>query len=139
MAGLSASLLTPEVPQRSGNPQSVTRILIVEDELLIALDVEWTLQAAGYDVVGTATREDEAVEMALDTRPDLMVVDLRLAGGGCGRRAAERVRAVLDVTLIFASGNLDPATRIRLQALDPVAMLSKPYDGADIVRAISAA
>jgi DNA-binding NarL/FixJ family response regulator len=117
----------------------VSRVLIVEDELLIALDAELTLRAAGYDVVGTAAREDEAVAMALDARPDLMVVDLRLAGGGCGRRAAERVRAVLDVALVFASGNLDPATRTQLQALDPVVMLSKPYDGADLVRAIAAA
>ncbi|WP_158259358.1 response regulator [Hasllibacter halocynthiae] len=117
----------------------IDRVLIVEDELLIALDVELTLQAAGYEVVGTAAREDEAVAMALEARPDLMVVDLRLADGGSGRRVAERVRAEIDVALVFASGNLDPAMRASLLPLDPLATLSKPYDATELLRVIAAA
>lgn len=88
------------------------RILIVEDEFLVALDAELALQDAGHDVVGTAKTEDLAVEMALQHLPDLMIVDLRLAGGGCGRTAVERVRAEQDVDVIFASGNLDPKTKM---------------------------
>lgn len=113
------------------------RILIVEDELLIALDVEMALEDAGHVVVGTATTEDEAVEMAVASVPDLMVVDLRLADGSCGRHAVARIRKDQDVLVIFASGNLDPAMRDRLHVLEPVAMLSKPYAPSEIVQAVA--
>ncbi|MGR3435442.1 MAG: response regulator [Shimia sp.] len=115
------------------------RILIAEDELLIALDAEMALEDAGHEVVGTAVTEDEAVEMALAMRPDLMVVDLRLAGGSSGHRAVERVRAKLDVAVIFASGNLDPKTRAILAELMPVTTLSKPYGSAELVREVATA
>ncbi|WP_051928668.1 response regulator [Palleronia rufa] len=117
----------------------MSTILIVEDELLIALDAEMTLQDAGFEVVGTAATEDDAVTMALEARPDLMVLDLRLADGGCGRRVAERVRTEIKVAIVFASGNLDPAKKRELDPLDPVAMLSKPYDGPELLRAVAAA
>ena len=115
------------------------RILIVEDELLIALDVEMALVDAGYVVIGTATTEAEAVALAREGAPDLIVVDLRLADGSCGRQAVETIRRDQDVMVIFASGNLDPAMRDRLQALDPIAMLSKPYAPDQLVRVIDAA
>ncbi|MGR3433816.1 MAG: response regulator [Shimia sp.] len=115
------------------------RILIIEDELLIALDVEMALEDAGHTVIGTATTADEAVEMARAASPDLVVVDLRLADGSCGRTAVERIRAYQDVLVVFASGNVDPAMRERLRRLDPVAMLSKPYAPEAVVRAVAQA
>lgn len=111
----------------AGRPETSMRIMIVEDDLIIALDAEMTLREAGHEVVGTATTEDGAVTMALREQPEVMLIDLRLAGGGCGRRVAERVRAVLPVAIVFASGNLDGPTRRRLGVLHPAAMLTKPY------------
>lgn len=115
------------------------RILIVEDELLIAFDAEMALEDAGHDVVGTAATEEKAVDMALSFQPDLMIVDMRLAGGGCGRAAVKRVRQELDVQVIFASGNLDPEMRHRLEEFGPVAMLSKPYGSDELVRLVATA
>lgn len=115
------------------------RVLIVEDDLLIALDAELTLQDAGHDVIGTATTEDDAVETALREEPDILLLDLRLARGGCGRRVAERVRDALGVSIIFASGNLTPQMRERLARLDPVAMISKPYLEAQLLGAVAKA
>lgn len=129
-------------PDRFGSrvlPDHPLRILIVEDELLIALDAEMALQDAGHDVIGTATTEKQAVEMALSQKPELMIVDLRLAGGGCGRAAVKRIRPILNVEVIFASGNLDPAMRARLEELEPVAMLSKPYGSDELVRTVETA
>ncbi|PHP26430.1 hypothetical protein CJ301_16570 [Limimaricola cinnabarinus] len=129
-------------PSSSGEEFSLDhklRILIVEDELLIALDAEMALQDAGHNIVGTATTEEQAVEMAISQKPELMIVDLRLAHGGCGRAAVERIRLILDVEVIFASGNLDPAMRARLEGLEPVAMLSKPYGGDELVRTVETA
>ena len=117
----------------------VMRVLIVEDDLLIALDAEMTLLSAGHDVVGTATAEDEAVDDALRERPDVILMDLRLADGGCGRRAAERILAELDVAIVFASGNLSPNMRERLARLDPVAMIGKPYLDTQLLGAVGQA
>lgn len=118
--------------------------MIVEDELLIALEAEMTLSDAGHDVVGTAATEDAAVAMAEAERPDVAVVDLRLAGGTSGARMAERIRAADDpavsgIAVVFASGNLDPATRASLAGLEPVAMLSKPYLPVQLIRAVARA
>ncbi|MFQ6550273.1 response regulator [Aestuariibius sp. 2305UL40-4] len=115
------------------------RILIVEDELLIALDAEMALEDAGHEVVGTATTEGKAIELALVHQPDLMIVDLRLKDGGCGRAAVEEVRSQLDIAVIFASGNLDPATKTRLEELEPIALLSKPYGSDELVRIVDEA
>ena len=115
------------------------RILIVEDDLLIALDAEMTLLDAGHDVVGTAATEDAAVEAALLERPDVILMDLRLADGGCGRRAAERILAEIDVAIVFASGNLSPNMRERLARLDPVAMIGKPYLDTQLLGAVGQA
>lgn len=115
------------------------RVLIVEDDLLIALDAELTLQDAGHDVIGTATTEDEAVKTALREEPDIVLLDLRLAGGGCGRRVAERMRLTISVAIIFASANLTPKMRERLEPLEPVAMISKPYLGAQLLGAVGKA
>lgn len=115
------------------------RILIVEDELLIALDAEMALEDAGHDVVGTATTEEKAIELALIHKPDLMIVDLRLKNGGCGRAAVKEIRLQLDVPVIFASGNLDPAMRARLEEFKPIGMLSKPYGSDELVRFVAKA
>lgn len=124
-----------------GTPSAdeLLRVLIVEDELLIALDAEMALEDAGHQVVGTATTEGKAIELALVHKPDLMIVDLRLKDGGCGRAAVEQVRSQLDVAVIFASGNLDPAMRARLAKLKPVALLSKPYGSDELVRLVDKA
>lgn len=139
MDGLSDWNSNPDGPGSDPSPDQLLRILIVEDELLIALDAEMALQDAGHDVVGTAETEDLAVEMALQYLPDLMIVDLRLAGGGCGRTAVERIRTEQDIDVIFASGNLDPKTKMRLEELEPVALLSKPYGSDELARIVDAA
>ena len=114
-------------------------MLIVEDELLIALGAEMTLMDAGHEVLGTATTEDEAVEMALRKRPDLILLDLKLARGGSGRRVAERVLEQFAVAIVFASGNLTPAMRETLAPLNPCAMISKPFLDTQLLAAVGRA
>lgn len=139
MDGSSNWSSNPDHLGEVGSRDHPLRILIVEDELLIALDAELALQDAGHDIVGTATTEEQAVKMALSQKPELMIVDLRLAGGGCGRAAVKHIRKTLDVDVIFASGNLDPTMRVRLEKLDPIAMLSKPYGSDELVRTVETA
>lgn len=131
-------MTTDGAPGSSFPPEggTVLRVLIVEDELLVALDLEMALEDAGHAVVGTATTADEAVAMAAEAAPDVMVVDMRLADGSTGCEAAERVRRRMAVDLIFASGNLDAKTSRDLGAFEPLALIDKPYSHRQVLRAL---
>ena len=132
-------LASSSATERALHTMTGLRVLIVEDELIIALGAEMALTENGHEVLGTATTEDEAVEMALATHPDVILLDLRLANGGCGRRVAERVLASIEVAIVFASGNLTPDMQARLAALHPAAMIGKPYFDAQLLKAVNGA
>ena len=100
--------------------------MVVEDELLISMDLEMQVEAAGHHVVATATRADEAVKKAESACPDVVLMDLRLANGSSGADAARQLFEGWGIRCVFLSGNLDPETRERLAAFEPYAMLSKP-------------
>lgn len=112
------------------------RVVIVEDNLLIAMDLQMQVEDAGHEVVGTAVAEDEAVRLVSAEAPDVVLMDLRLAGDTSGERAAERLYRQGGVRCVFVSGNLDPETRARLSSLDPVAMLSKPVQPQELLRTL---
>lgn len=105
------------------------RVLIVEDEVLIAMDLEMRVEGLGYEVVGTAVSEREAVEVARETLPDLVLMDLRLVGPSSGSVAALAIRRELDVPSVILSGNVHEITDAEEAAMRPFAMLSKPIVG----------
>lgn len=115
------------------------RILIVEDEYLVATAAEDALTSAGYVVVGTAARAAEAVEMALSQSPDLIVMDVKLAAGSSGIDAATKIFARTGIRCIFATAYVDEATRTLANAADPISWLPKPYAGSELVRAVGVA
>lgn len=102
------------------------RILIVEDEVFIAMAIEEALEELGHAITGTATTEDNAVRLARETSPQVILMDIRLANGGDGIAAASRIRAERDPALVFLTANTEPATRLRALALQPLAILDKP-------------
>lgn len=83
------------------------RVLIVEDEELIAMDMSDTVEELGHTVVGVARSEQSAVEMAQQTSPELVLADVRLRGGGSGTRAIERIIGKSPVPVIFVTGHPD--------------------------------
>lgn len=113
------------------------RVVIVEDDLLIGMDLAMQLEDAGHQVVGTAVSEDQAVALVRTEKPDAVLMDLRLAGGSSGESAAERLYRRDGIRCIFVSGNLDPLTRERLAAFDPVGMLSKPIQPQQLVETLA--
>jgi CheY-like chemotaxis protein len=104
-------------------------VLIVEDEILIAMDLEMRVEGLGHEVVGTAVSEREAVELARETSPDLVLMDLRLVGPSSGKAAALAIRRELDVPSVILSGNVHEITDAEEAAMQPFAMLSKPIVG----------
>lgn len=115
------------------------RILIVEDEFLIALTAEAELVAAGFIVVGKAATYDKAVELARSTRPDLALMDVRLGPGRDGIDAAIVLRREMNLPAIIATGSMDDENRRRAAPAIPLAWLPKPYSGEELVAAVTRA
>ncbi|WLA74222.1 response regulator [Bradyrhizobium diazoefficiens] len=108
-------------------------VLIVEDDYLIAMEAESALVDAGYTVSGTAATAEEAVGLARQHRPSIVVMDIRLAGRRDGIDAAGDLFREFGLRCLFASAHDDQATRTRAEPFEPLGWLSKPYTMASLV------
>ena len=109
------------------------RVLIVEDEALVALTLEDVLTEAGYAVCGIADRPAQALEIARVLEPDIAVIDVRLAGGGDGIALAAELAACMPILILFATGN--PA-EVRARARAGNGCLSKPFQAEWLLAAL---
>jgi CheY-like chemotaxis protein len=105
----------------------VPRILIVEDELVVAMDVEMQLLAFGYEVAGIARTGKEALRLAESAHPDLVLMDVQLRGALDGIATAEQMQAVWKVPVVFVTAFGNAEARRRAEALHPAGYLTKPY------------
>lgn len=116
-----------------------TRILIVEDELLVASDLEARLKQMGHQVLGIATTGEEAITLAEQHRPDVVLMDIQLAGQMNGQQAASIIQNARPVRVIFLTafvGMLAPDTSLgRRENL----VLSKPFSTFEIAERLQAA
>ena len=112
------------------------KVVIVEDDALIAMDVESFVEDAGHTVVATATTASDAIAAVDAHRPDVVLMDLRLADGSFGGDAAREILVRYGIRSIFLSGNLDPETRRALSDLEPIALISKPFRPKDLTAAL---
>jgi CheY-like chemotaxis protein len=103
------------------------RILLVEDERLIAADLRLRLRQMGHTVVGTVASGEEAVAHAHRLQPDLVLMDIRLRGRMDGVDAAERIRAQFDMPVVFMSAYTTVDTLTRVWRTQPAGYLSKPF------------
>jgi AmiR/NasT family two-component response regulator len=108
------------------NPRK--RLLIVEDERLVALDLCGTLEELGYAVVGTAASSSEALRVADRERPDLVLIDIRIAGLDDGIHTASILRRQYQLPIAYLTANADAATLERALETEPVEYLVKPYN-----------
>lgn len=113
------------------------RILIVEDEWLVAMEIESVLAAAGYRVIGPTGRAAEAVRLAERERPDLALMDIRLARGDDGVAVAQELRQRFGVPSLYASAHADPATVDRAKAARPAGWLPKPFSKDQLLAAVT--
>lgn len=121
------------------NCGAVHRILIVEDEFLIALALEDTLVAAGHAVVGIAATFDQALALAGETRPALVLMDIRLASERDGIDAAIEIQRTFGIRSLFTSANIDPDNVQRAKAASPVGWVPKPYSPEVLAEAVDQA
>ena len=115
------------------------RILIVEDEMLIALVAEDDLTEAGHEVVGIAATAERAVELATALRPDLALMDVRLASARDGIDTATEFRHRLGIPAILATGSMDAENLRRAASAAPLEWLVKPYTSDQLRAAVARA
>ena len=114
-------------PGRRVRRASSPRVLIVEDELLVAWHLESLAREQNLEVCGLVPDGDGAIEQAIDLDVDLILMDIRLAGRMDGIEAARRIREQRDTPIIFITAHGDPATRAQIeQVLPGTPVLAKP-------------
>lgn len=110
------------------------RILIVEDEFLIALELESLLQDAGHDVVGIAATSEEAMALGQQLAPDLAFVDIHLADGLTGIEVCRRLSDQHQVTVLFMTAN---SKRIPEDCAGARGVIAKPYTERGVKEALA--
>ncbi len=104
------------------------KILLVEDESLIALGLKRALQAAGFMVPGVLRRGEDAITAALEIEPDLILMDIMLSGQITGIEAAVEIKKSLNVPIIYLTSYADEDTRRKAKVTEPYGYIIKPYE-----------
>ena len=112
------------------------RIVIVEDEIIIAKTIVLALETLGYDSVGIAGKYKDAIEMIAHNKPDLVLLDINLGTKKDGIDLAFEIKKRFNTPIIFITANSDPATISRAKEIHPLAFLVKPFSQNDLFSAI---
>ena len=115
------------------------RILIVEDETVIAMEIESLLEQLGYEVAGHASRGEDAIDLAAQHHPDLILMDIRLKGEMDGITAAEKIFRLYKIPIVFLTAHSDPSTLERAMYLQPYGYLLKPFRKNDLYTSVEIA
>ena len=103
-------------------------ILLVEDEVITAMLIEAQLKKIGYTLTNHVTTGENAIAATLLKRPDIILMDIRLAGNIDGIEAASVIKSETNIPIIFITSYDDQATRDRVRNLDPLGFLEKPLE-----------
>ena len=132
----SGPVFLPDERSSEHKASAAPRILIVEDDYLVAMEAEAALVEAGFEAAGIASSAEEAVALAKTERPTLAVMDIRLIGRRDGVDAALDIFRETGVRCVFATAHHTLETRARAAPTDPLGWLPKPYSMDDLVEAI---
>ncbi|MBM0740780.1 response regulator [Phormidium sp. CLA17] len=116
-----------------------TRILVVEDEQLVADDLRETLEILGYDVAGLAVSGEEAIAKVAITRPHLILMDIRLEGKMDGIEASQIIQTDFQLPVVYLTANADHATLERVKQSEPFGYLMKPFSEKSLTTTIEIA
>ncbi|HEX3035350.1 MAG TPA: response regulator [Thermodesulfobacteriota bacterium] len=117
----------------------LAKILIVEDEIIVALDIKYILENLGYRVLDIATSGERAIKKAEETTPDLVLMDIGLSEGMDGVDSARKIRVSFDIPVVYLSAYSDKETLERADAAASYGYLHKPFAERDLHTAIQAA
>ena len=104
------------------------KILVVEDERIVASDLRNRIERLGYCVVGMASTGEEAIQMAVSAQPDLVLMDITLRGEIDGVEAADRIRRLHEVPVVYVTAHSDEHTLHRAKITEPFGYVLKPFE-----------
>jgi CheY-like chemotaxis protein len=104
------------------------KILIVEDEIITAKSLKRDLEAFGYEILKPIPKGEDAVPVAIRENPNLILMDIRLAGGLDGIEAAERIILKKNIPIVFMTGYTTEEIKERASKVNPIDYLEKPVD-----------
>ncbi|OEU68264.1 MAG: histidine kinase [Desulfovibrio sp. S3730MH75] len=109
-----------------------SRILIVEDEAIIALNIKGSLNALGYTTIGVASTGEKAIELALEQLPDLILMDIMLEGDMDGIETAEKINKEYCIPVIYITAYADEETLSRAKITEPFGYIIKPFEDREL-------
>ncbi len=112
------------------------KILIVEDEMIIAANISLQLSSLGYEVTGIIPRGEEALASIKQNQPDMLLMDISLKGEIDGIETVQIMQNDYDIPVIYLTANADETNFNRAKVTNPYAFISKPFKKLDLQRAI---
>jgi CheY-like chemotaxis protein len=123
----------------TSTPAGGLRILIVEDEVLVAMFLSDVLMDLGHTITGTVESVEQALKLGAEQPTDLAFVDVGLAGKGDGVEAARMLREQHGIQSVLMSGASEATLSARAEKVQPLGILIKPYTESDVVRVLDTA
>jgi len=108
------------------------RIFIVEDESIVAKDIQNSLVKLGYEVIGIANNGKEAIEKIIETAPDLILMDIMIKGDLTGIDVSDRIKEQVSIPVIFLTAYADEGTLSKAKITEPYGYILKPFKEIDL-------
>jgi DNA-binding LytR/AlgR family response regulator len=118
---------------------SKINILVVEDESIVSKDIQQSLKKLGYNVVGACASGEEAIELAGEVRPDIVLMDIMLKGEMSGIEAAGKIKEDLNIPVIYLTAYADESTLSKAKITEPYGYILKPFKEIDLHTSIEMA
>lgn len=118
---------------------SKTNILVVEDENIVAKDIQMSLRKLGYNVVAICSKGEDAINAAEEHAPDLVLMDIMLKGDMSGIEAAEQIRERFNIPIIYLTAYADESTLSKAKITEPYGYIIKPFKEIDLRTSIEMA
>ena len=119
--------------------ETKAKILIVEDEPIIAMDIKSYLRKLGYHVIGVAHDSEQALDMIYTRKPDLILLDIRIDGTRDGIQIASIINEKYKLPFLFLTSHSDEHTLDRATATKPYGYIVKPFDENDLKTSVAVA
>ena len=116
-----------------------TNILITEDESIVAKDIQMSLKKLGYNVIGICSSGEDAIKVAEEKKPDLVLMDIMLKGDMSGIEAADVIRSKMNLPVIFLTAYADESTLSKAKVTEPYGYIIKPFKEIDLHTSIEMA
>ncbi len=116
-----------------------TKILIVEDEAIVAKDISVCLEKIGYEVIATFSKGEKALHFLKENKPDLVLMDIMLAGNISGIEASAEIKKKHDIPVVFLTAYADEKTIERAKVTEPYGYVIKPFKEIDLRTSIEMA